>query len=238
SYPLRSRINVRVLDSIGNNPSQIDSFTVTLQSLGNDTETLWVTETGPDTGVFLGSISSTEQSGSSYDSVLSAAAGQVLQVQTTSPYGPSPAAQATMTAFLAPQVQDDSAEVAEGAQVTIDVLANDGGGSLSVAEYTQPQHGSVIFDSQGVATYTSTVGYNGPDYFTYLVVDPQGSQAMAYVALTITPANRPPVAGDDVAAMNEDGSIDLEVLANDSDPESDTLSVESVTQPSHGTATI
>src|SRR6185312_976067 len=86
SYPLRSRINVRVLDSIGNNPSQIDSFTVTLQSLGNDTETLWVTETGPDTGVFLGSISSTEQSGSSYDSVLSAAAGQVLQVQTTSPY--------------------------------------------------------------------------------------------------------------------------------------------------------
>ncbi|MFY9824829.1 MAG: Ig-like domain-containing protein, partial [Thermoanaerobaculia bacterium] len=239
SYPVRSRLNVRVVDAVDNNPSQVDSFAVTLQSLGMDVENVWVTETGPDTGVFLGSISSTEQPGGyPYDGIITAPAGQQLAIQSQTVYGYGPAVQATITNFVAPQTQDDSAEVAAGSQVAIDVLANDvsTSGPLSVAQYTQPEHGSVTIDSQGIATVTAASGYTGSDFFTYLAVDPQGGEALGYVILTITPANRPPVAVDDTVTVDEDSSIDVPVLANDSDPDGDILSVESITQPAHGTA--
>src|SRR5260221_7767334 len=64
------------------------------------------------------------------------------------------------------------------------------------------------------------------------------SPLTATARATFTAANRPPVANDDAATLDEDGAVDVPVLANDSDPDGDTLSVESITQPTHGTATI
>jgi hypothetical protein len=55
--------------------------------------------------------------------------------------------------------------------------------------------------------------------------------------LTITPpGNQPPVANDDTATTNEDTGVDVAVLANDTDPDGDALSVVSVSDPPHGTA--
>jgi len=52
-------------------------------------------------------------------------------------------------------------------------------------------------------------------------------------------ANSPPdVNDDDSATTNEDNSVTIDVLANDADPDGDTLTVGSVTQPTNGSAAL
>jgi len=53
-----------------------------------------------------------------------------------------------------------------------------------------------------------------------------------------TTANRPPVAVDHSASTDEDTPVAIDVLANDSDPDSDALSVVSVSDPAHGSVVI
>ena len=50
--------------------------------------------------------------------------------------------------------------------------------------------------------------------------------------------NRAPTAVADTASTGRDAPVEVDVRANDSDPDGDALSVESVTQPQHGTAAI
>jgi Bacterial Ig domain/RTX calcium-binding nonapeptide repeat (4 copies)/Divergent InlB B-repeat domain len=50
--------------------------------------------------------------------------------------------------------------------------------------------------------------------------------------------NRSPTAAADSARTGRDTPVDLDVVANDSDPDGDPLSAESVTQPQHGAAAI
>ena len=50
--------------------------------------------------------------------------------------------------------------------------------------------------------------------------------------------NRAPAPVADTARTGRDAPVDVDVLANDQDPDGDALRVESVTQPGHGTATI
>ena len=47
--------------------------------------------------------------------------------------------------------------------------------------------------------------------------------------------NDVPTAADDLAVVDEDGSVTIDVLANDGDPDGDPLVVTSVTAPAHGT---
>jgi CshA-type fibril repeat protein len=54
----------------------------------------------------------------------------------------------------------------------------------------------------------------------------------------VPPANNPPVAADDVVTLEEDSSQVIDVLANDTDLDGDTLSVQAVTQPENGTVVI
>ena len=57
-------------------------------------------------------------------------------------------------------------------------------------------------------------------------------QAMAAIVGGNT--NDPPVANNDFATLSEDSSVGVAVLNNDTDPDNDTLAVESFTQPSNG----
>jgi outer membrane protein OmpA-like peptidoglycan-associated protein len=50
-------------------------------------------------------------------------------------------------------------------------------------------------------------------------------------------ANQPPVAVDDYAVAGYNQPVDIDVLANDYDPDGDTLTIVSFTQPRHGTVT-
>ena len=54
------------------------------------------------------------------------------------------------------------------------------------------------------------------------------------MTVTVTAVNDAPMAVDDSDAISEDGSSTVDVLANDSDVDGDTLSVQSVTQGANG----
>ena len=52
------------------------------------------------------------------------------------------------------------------------------------------------------------------------------------------PDNEPPTAVDDTATTEQDTPVSVSVLANDSDPDGDALTLTAVTQPAHGSAFI
>lgn len=54
----------------------------------------------------------------------------------------------------------------------------------------------------------------------------------------VTPYNYPPVAVNDVATLPMNSSLNINILANDTDPESDVLTVVSTTTPAHGATVI
>jgi len=108
------------------------------------------------------------------------------------------------------------------------------GDALAFSVISPPAHGTL----NGVApnlTYTPAEDYNGPDGFAFEVDDGRGGTATAAVSIEVTPVNDPPVARDDSALTAEDTSVNIDVLANDSDVDGDTLMVIGVTQGAHGT---
>lgn len=60
------------------------------------------------------------------------------------------------------------------------------------------------------------------------------------VTITVSPTSDPPVAVDDSVSTNEDTAVNIVVLSNDSDPDSDTLTTIDIVNvlPSHGVATL
>ena len=138
-----------------------------------------------------------------------------------------------------PQALDDAAETPEDTPVTIDVLANDSdrdGDTLTVVEMAAPQHGTARLTDAGAVEYTPEPDYHGADRFTYVVGDGSGLTAQAAVEVTVLPVNEPPQALDDAAETPEDTPVTIDVLANDSDPDGDTLTVVEMAAPQHGTA--
>jgi hypothetical protein len=99
-------------------------------------------------------------------------------------------------------------------------------------------HGVLALSPDGSFVYTPTLGYHGPDSFTYHASDGIDISNLATVALTVSPINHTPVAQDDSSSTPEDNPVPVDVMANDSDVDGDTLSIQAVTQPAHGTAII
>ena len=140
-----------------------------------------------------------------------------------------------------PLAVDDAAETVEGTAVFIDVLANDSdpnGDTLTVVEVSAPAHGTAVVAAAGTVEYTPGPDFHGTDRLTYVVGDGSGLTARAAVEVTVLPVNDPPLAGDDAADTPEDTSVTIDVLANDSDPDGDTLAVVEVSAPAHGTAVV
>ena len=87
--------------------------------------------------------------------------------------------------------------------------------------------GTVQLVSQsGVATFTPNAGHTGAASFTYTIKDPSNAQATATVSLTVgASGNQPPNAVADTATTNEDSPVTINVLANDTDPDGNPLTV-------------
>ena len=144
---------------------------------------------------------------------------------------------------VAPTAQDDSATTAYETAVTIDVLANDSdedGDTLSISSTTTASHGSVSI-SDGKIIYTPADGYNGNDTFSYTISDGK-SESTANVTVIVNAKkenpNIAPVAKDDIATTAYETAVTINVLANDSDEDGDSLSISSTTKASHGTVSI
>jgi hypothetical protein len=137
-----------------------------------------------------------------------------------------------------PVALDDAATVAEDAAATaIAVLANDSDiddDTLAIESVTQPTQGTVVITGGGTGlTFQPAAGFSGTASFTYTIFDDHGGTDTATV--TVTPAVHPVVVSNDSTAVPDGGGPTvINVLANDGS----NLTIVSVTQPAHGTATI
>ena len=155
-------------------------------------------------------------------------------------------AELTLTApdNVAPQARNDSYQLNEDGSITGNVLANDSdanGDTLSATLATGPAHGTLVLNANGSFTYTPAANYNGPDSFTYTASDGKGGTATATVSLTVTPVNDAPVAVDDVGTTAEDKAVTFtaaQLLGNDSDVDSATLTITAVGNAQNGTVTL
>jgi hypothetical protein len=107
--------------------------------------------------------------------------------------------------------------------------------TLTVTAVTPGANGAVTLNP---VTYAPSPNFFGTDSFTYTVSDGNGGTDTATVTVTIAPSNDALTANDDSASLAEDGSATVAVLANDTDPENDVLSVQSVTQGTNGSVAI
>jgi len=83
-------------------------------------------------------------------------------------------------------------------------------------------------------SYTPVPGFIGSDNFSYTIADDKGETSTALVTITVGAANRSPVAVDDRYTVQVSSPSALDVLANDSDPDGDALTIVSFTQPGVG----
>ncbi|MCU7880520.1 MAG: retention module-containing protein [Candidatus Thiodiazotropha sp. (ex Lucinoma aequizonata)] len=140
-----------------------------------------------------------------------------------------------------PDAINDFVSTQEDTPVSISVLGNDSdpeGDQLSVTSNTQPANGTLVQIANGSFQYTPNTGFFGTDIFSCTISDGNGGMDTATVTVTVGGVNDAPVAVDDTVGANEDAPVTVAVLANDSDPDGDTLTITSVTQGTNGTITI
>lgn len=98
-----------------------------------------------------------------------------------------------------------------------------------------PASGTLAFNQNGSFTYTPALNFFGQVAFTYKANNGTTDSNVATVTITV---NRPPVAVNDTATTQPNTAVTVNVLANDSDPENQPLTITSVTQGTNGTATV
>jgi len=125
--------------------------------------------------------------------------------------------------------------------VKITSLESVGDLQLSGAHVALGQEIPASLIDTGNLTYTSLPDANGSPYdsFRFAVHDGTELSASDYqMTVNVVAVNDPPVSRDDAFAVDENDVGEIDVLANDSDVDGDSLTVLSVTDPEHGTAQI
>jgi hypothetical protein len=86
--------------------------------------------------------------------------------------------------------------------------------------------------------YTAPSGYAGSDSFSFSVSDGRSS-ATGSASITVQSSNRSPTAGNDSATTDpHPGTVTIDVLCNDSDPDGDALSIVATSGGSYGAPSI
>ncbi len=153
----------------------------------------------------------------------------------------------------APTAQADSATTLMNTLVSIDVAANDTdkdtGDSLNpstILIVSGASNGTAVFNTTtNRIDYTPSAAFSGVDTFKYTIKDSTGATSnTATVSITVTfvegPANVAPVAVDDSANVQEDSSVVINVLGNDSDSDGtlDASTINVIAMPENGNISI
>jgi hypothetical protein len=145
---------------------------------------------------------------------------------------------------------DDQYDAQQGVTLVVDapgVLANDSdpdGDQLTADALSDPTHGALNLGSDGSFSYTPAPGFFGIDRFTYQADDGFGGTSdPATVTISVNATgNSVPTAVDDAYDGRQGAALTVNashgVLANDSDPDGDTLAAYVLTEPDHGTLTL
>lgn len=127
-----------------------------------------------------------------------------------------------------PETLPDSVVTDEDIELSINVLANDSdpdGDPLTVSSFTAANFGSVSLLPSGELLYTPDLDQNGMDTFWYTATDGKGTFKEEQVIVSVIAVNDPPRLGADIAVTLEDQAVEVNVLANDYDPEGDDMTV-------------
>lgn len=145
----------------------------------------------------------------------------------------------------APVAEDDTARTSVGSTVTVRVLDNDFDPDidpLTIQSVSGASNGRVEVDPTETVNYIPSAGFQGTDTFTYTISDGRGGTATATVRVGIGQGipddNNPPIAESDNARTSPGTQVTVDVLANDSDPDNDPLSLQSVADPNNGSAVV
>jgi len=140
-----------------------------------------------------------------------------------------------------PVAEDQTVTTQPDTPVVIDVLANDSdpnGDPLTVTEVNgvaisagtaqtiAVPNGTVTVAADGTITVTPDAGFAGDIDVPYTITDPDGETDAA--VHTVVVSNAAPVALDETVATQPDTPVVIDVLANDSDPNGDPLTVTEV----------
>jgi large repetitive protein len=153
------------------------------------------------------------------------------------------AAPAPVATVATPVAKADTYRTPAGAALRVGaggVLRNDTGraGKLTAAQTTATTHGTLALGADGSFRYTPRKGFVGPDWFSYRAKDGELASRPATVTLVVLQSRSAPTAVNDSYSTGEDVPLvvgGLGVLANDTDPESDPLTVTRDAGPQHGT---
>jgi len=110
--------------------------------------------------------------------------------------------------------------------------------SVNTTAINTTQNGELTLNADGSFTYQPDLGFIGVDSFTYSISNEQGLTATAQVTLSESGVNTFPEANDDQYTLDEDSFASLlDVLANDTDADGDTISISNI-ENTAGEATI
>lgn len=139
---------------------------------------------------------------------------------------------------------DDTISAVEDTVIssTIDLDANDydvDGDNLTVVagEFTTQEGGNILINTDGSYTYTPPANFNGTDSVNYTVTDGEFTD-VGLLTINVGAVNDATQINDDSATTDEDTSVTIDVLANDTDEDSPVSPVASVTNGSNGTVVI
>ena len=143
---------------------------------------------------------------------------------------------------IAPVAVDDTYSTGDGETLMITapgLLGNDtdaNGDSLRAQILSNPSNGTLTYlQDTGAFEYVPNAGFVGTDTFEYVVSDGKDSDIGQ---VTVNVVNTAPVANDDGYSVDKNQTLTIDapgLLANDSDPDGDTISVTLNSSPSNGT---
>ena len=125
--------------------------------------------------------------------------------------------------------------------LTLHATDADAGDTLTWSISSAASHGTATASGTGTSkaiAYSPTANYHGSDSFVVQVSDGHGGIDTVTVNVTIQAVNDSPVALAESATTHKNASVNIPVLANDTDVDGDTLSVTALSEPLHGTAVI
>jgi gliding motility-associated-like protein len=141
-----------------------------------------------------------------------------------------------------PVANADAAATTEATAVTLNVTTNDTDvdGTIDVTTVdlntttagiqntNTTAAGTFAVNTSGVLTFTPTGTFSGSASLSYRVNDNSGGTSnAATITIAVTAVNDPPIANDDATSTNEDTSVTLNLVANDTD-EDGTINVATV----------
>ncbi|MCP5026727.1 MAG: tandem-95 repeat protein [Actinomycetia bacterium] len=162
-------------------------------------------------------------------------AGAVVEVRIVPPGQPN----------RPPIARPDSVTMRVDQLIRITVVDNDSdpdGDAVRVQSLAvQPMNGRATVTAEGTIEFEPHNGFTGTERLQYVLIDAQGATALGEVLIGVFPpsrVNRPPVAIDDTSFLPievDTPAVELNVLANDADPDGDPINVTSTSGVSLGT---